>query len=147
MKKIFTLSVFALFTALLLTSCVRTVNVNTDENYWLTQERGDVVYSDSYCGYYVVETAYGYTILRAVGNGLPYENDVMYGNFGNTGTRNFYNRSAGIVVSGQVVEYDLTYTEAQYALEYYCPYYGKGTDKKTIKNSGAVKIKRPGSTK
>lgn len=142
MKKVTLLSTFVVLIAVFISSCVRTVNVNADENYWLNQERGDVVYSDAYCGYYVVETLYGYSILRSTGSSRPYEGDIMYGNFGNYGTRNYYNYSAGIVVSAQVVEYDLSYVDAQIALEYYCPSYGKNAEAR-IKNSGAVKIARP----
>jgi len=109
MKKIILLSSLALFTAFILGSCVRNdVPVNTDENYWLSQERGDVVYSDPYCEYYVVETYYGYTIIRTWGSYRPYEGSVLYGNFGNYGTRDFYNRSSGIIVAGEVVEFDLS---------------------------------------
>ena len=122
MKKIFLLSTLALVTAFILSSCSRNdTPVNYDENYWLSQERGEVVYSDPYCSYYVVETYYGYTIIRTWGSYMPYEGSIMYGNFGNYGTRDFYNRSAGIIVPGEVVEYDLTYIDAQYAIEYYCP--------------------------
>jgi hypothetical protein len=46
----------------------------------------------------------------------------MYGNFGQYGVRNFYNYSSGIVITGEVVEVDLSYIEAQVAIEYYCPY-------------------------
>ena len=145
MKKIILLSSAFLLTVALLSSCVRSShNHGGNENYWLSQERGDVVYSDSYCDYYVVETYYGYTIIRATGGYMPYEGSVMHGNFGNYGIRSFYNRSSGAVISGEVVEYDLTYSEAQYAIEYYCPY-GKGAGAKQIKNSGATKIARPKS--
>ncbi len=121
MKKIFTYPLIAVMTALLLTSCVKSVYVD-DDSYWLTQEEGVVVFSDSNCGYYVVETNYGYTIIRSVSGFRPYEGSIMYGNFGMHGTRNFYNYSSGIVVTGQVVEVDLSYIQAQYAVEYYCPY-------------------------
>jgi hypothetical protein len=121
MKKIILLSSVVLLTAVFLSSCVKTVNRNFDEGYWLNQERADVVYSDSYCGYYVVETAYGYTVIHSLG-GRPYEGDVMYGNFGGYGSRDFYNYSAGTIIRGDVVEYDLSYFEAQNAVDYYCPY-------------------------
>jgi hypothetical protein len=126
MKKIFLLSGFVLLTAVIISSCTRTVSRNNDENYWLSQERGDVVFSDGYCGYYAVETAYGYTIIRSLGS-RPYEGDVMYGDFGYIGVRDFYNYSSGFITRGDVVEYDLTYTEAQYAIDYYCPYAGGRT--------------------
>ena len=132
MKKIFLLSSIALFTAFILASCTRNdVPRNTDENYWLSQERGDVVYSDPYCSYYVVETYYGYTIIRSWGSYLPYEGSVLYGNFGNFGTRDFYNRSSGIIITGEVVEYDLSYVDAQYAIEYYCPSFKAGSIKQS----------------
>jgi hypothetical protein len=123
MKKIILLSSLVLLTTFMISSCTRNdAPVNYDENYWLSQERGEVVYSDPYCSYYVVETYYGYTIIRSWGSNQPYEGSVMYGNFGNYGTRDFYNRSGGYIIGGEVVEYDLSYVDAQYAIEYYCPY-------------------------
>lgn len=143
MKKIILLSSVVLLITVLISSCVKTVNVNSNENYWLSQERGDVVYSDSYCGYYVVETAYGYTIIRTVSGYRPYEGDIMYGNFGSYGIRDFYNYSNGVVIRGDVVEYDLSYTDAQYEIGYYCPY-AKANGSKIKESATALsKINRP----
>ena len=125
MKRIFTLSVVFLSAVLLLGSCVK--NSDTyyfDESYWLSKERGEVVYSDSYCNYYVVETYYGYNIVRVYGGYKPYEGSIVYGNFSSRGTRDLYNRSTGYVFTGVVTDYWLTYNEAQDALDYYCPIYG-----------------------
>ena len=121
MKKIFTLSLVGLVTALLFTSCYKQ-DIPFDEGYWLSQERADVVYSDPSCSYVVVETNYGYTILRLFGSGRPYEGDALYGAFGRYGTRDFYNHSGHFVFTAQVTDYDLSYANAQYAIEYYCPF-------------------------
>ncbi len=136
MKKIFTLSAMVLTLSLLFTACVKDSfnNGGFDESYWLAKERGEVVYSDSYCNYLVVETYYGYTIIRAYGN-KPFEGSVVYGNFSNNGTRDFYNRSSGYVFTGAVTDYWLTYAEAQNALDYYCPLYGKGVTREFKKSS------------
>lgn len=137
MKKIILLSSVVFFSALALSSCIKSVNVGTNENYWLSKERGDVVYSDSYCNYYVVETAYGYTIIRNVGNSYrPYEGSILYGDFGAYGTRDFYNYSTGVIVRGEVVETDLSYVDAQYAVDYYCPY-AKTSGAKIMKSAAA----------
>lgn len=125
MKRIFTLSVVFLSAALLLGSCIK--NSDTyyfDESYWLSKERGEVVYSDPYCNYYVVETYYGYNIVRVYGGYKPYEGSIVYGNFSSRGTRDFYNRSTGYVFTGVLTDYWLTYDEAQDALDYYCPIVG-----------------------
>ena len=121
MKKIFTYSIVAALVAFLFTSCVKERVVYDDSSYWLSQERGDVLYSNNFCGYYVVETNYGYTIIQNLDGLRTYEADVMYGNFGGYGTRNFYNYTADLVTRGNVVEYDLTYNEALDAIDYYCP--------------------------
>jgi hypothetical protein len=142
MKKIILLSSVVLFTLVLVSSCTRRVDRNFDENYWLSQERGDVVYSDSYCGYYVVETAYGYTVLHNTAGSRPYEGDIMYGYFGNYGVKDFYNYSSGHVIRAEVVEYDLSYIDAQYAVDYYCPN-GKVAGKKIKESASAQsKVKR-----
>jgi len=136
MKKIFTLSIFLVSVTLFLGACMRDQIPNNTENYWLSKERGEVVYSDSYCNYYVVETYNGYNIVRAWGSYKPYEGSIVYGNFSNMGTRDFYNFSSGVVFTGTVTDYWLSYIEAQDALDYYCPLYGKGVKrefKKTIK--------------
>ncbi|CAN5877026.1 hypothetical protein BH11BAC4_BH11BAC4_24020 [soil metagenome] len=120
MKRIFTYSIFAVLVAVLFTSCAKE-KVYDNNSYWLSQERGDVVYSNNYCGFYVVETNYGYTIVQNLDGLRTYDTDIMYGDFGAYGTRNFYNYTANVVTGGNVVEYDLTYNEAQDAIDYYCP--------------------------
>ncbi len=130
MKKIFTLSTIILSVALFLSSCVKTYPAN-DDSYWLSKEQGEVVYSDTYCSYFIVETYYGYNVVQAYGNYKPYEGNIVYGNFSNRGSREFYNYSSGVVFSGTVTDYWLTYTEAQDALDYYCPY-GKGTQQTRV---------------
>ena len=139
MKKIFTLSVITVMTAILFDGCIKDT-ITFNENYWLSQERAEVVYSDSYCSYFVVETNYGYTIIHALGNYRPYEGNIIYGNFGSLGTRDFYNRSIGIVFSGRSVEVDLSYVDAQYAVDYYCPN-AKGSKIKES-SSGTMKASR-----
>jgi hypothetical protein len=144
MKKIFTLPVLAFVAAILFTAgCVKDRVGGFNENYWLSQERGDVVYSDSYCSYIAVETNYGYTIIRATGSSRPYEGDVVYGNFAVTGYHDYYNRTDGRVFSGQAVEADIDYVDAQYAIDYYCPY-GRGTTNMIKKSENALnKTERP----
>lgn len=135
MKKIFTLSAFVLSISIFLASCVKsTVYTGIDEGYWLSKERGEVVYSDPYCSYYVVETYYGFNIVQANGGYRPAEGSFVYGNFSARGTRDMYNRSAGYIFTGTVTDYWLTYTEAQDALDYYCPLAGKGATR-TFKTS------------
>jgi len=125
MKKIFTLSALVLAVSLFLSSCVKDGGYHDNNNYWLSKEKGEVVYSDTYCSYYVIETYYGYTIVRAYGSYKPYEGSVIYGNLSSPGTKDMYNQSSGVVFTGTVTDYWLSYTEAQDALDYYCPY-GKG---------------------
>ena len=120
MKKIFTYSIAAVLVAVLFTSCAKE-RVHDDNSYWLSQESGHVVYSNNSCGYYAVETIYGYTIIQNLDGLRTYEGDVMYGNFGGGGARDFYNHTADVVTRGNVMDYDLTYNEALDALDYYCP--------------------------
>ncbi len=142
MKKIFTYSIVTVLAAVLFTSCAKE-RVYDDNSYWLTQEQGHVVYSNNSCGYYVVETNYGYTITHNLDGLRTYEGDRMYGNFGAYGTRNFYNYTANLITSGTVVDYDLTYNEAQAAIDYYCPY-GKANGSKIKESSTSQsKISRP----
>ena len=127
MKKIFTLSVFAFIATIFLASCVKDsyYGGGINESYWLSKERGEVVYSDSYCNYFAVETINGYSIIRSNGGYKPFEQSIVYGDLSYSGTREFYNRSTGVVFTGTVTDYWLTYSEAQDALDYYCPI-GKG---------------------
>ena len=121
MKKLFTYSSILVLAALLFTSCRKErYPVYIDESYWLAQERGVVVYSDSHCDYYVVETYDGYSVLRAWGGYVPYQGDVMYGDFSHWGVRDFYNRSAGILTQADVKDYWLTYFQAQDEIDFYC---------------------------
>ncbi|HYM93407.1 MAG TPA: hypothetical protein VET23_04660 [Chitinophagaceae bacterium] len=133
MKKIFTLSVVVLCVAFIFNSCIKNVNPGISESYWLSKESGDVVYADSYCNYYVVETSNGYTIIRIYDGYKPYQGNIVYGDFSSYGTHDIYNRSAGIVYTGTVTDYWLTYTEAQDALNYYCPLAGKNLTREFLK--------------
>jgi hypothetical protein len=139
MKKIFTLSIVAVVAALLFASCTKERVYHDDTAYWLSQERGDVVYSSNSCGYYVVETNYGYTIVRNLDGLRTFNGDIVYGNFGGYGSRDFYNYTANLITRGSVVEYDLSYSAAQAAIDYYCPYGGL-----TIRQSAnaATKVQR-----
>ena len=92
MKKIFTLSILTIGLVMFFTGCVKNREY-ADESYWLTKERGEIVLSDPYCQYFVVETNNGYSILRSYNGYKPYEGSTVYGNFSNYGTRDFYDRS------------------------------------------------------
>ncbi|MFN8250871.1 MAG: hypothetical protein U0V75_03230 [Ferruginibacter sp.] len=142
MKKIFTSSVIILVAALLFAGCKKEKPYLSDNSYWLSQERGDVVYSNNSCGYYVVETNYGYTIIRNMDGLRTYDGDIMYGNFGGYGSRNFYNYTADVVTRGSVVEYDLSYNAAQDAIDYYCPYGRAGGPAIRQSDSAAAKAQR-----
>ncbi len=119
MKKIFTLSIITIGLVIFFTGCVKNREY-VDESYWLTKERGEVVLSDPYCQYFVVETNSGYSILRSYNGYKPYEGSIVYGNFSNYGTRDYYDRSSGVVYTFEVIEYWLTYYDAQNAINYYC---------------------------
>lgn len=119
MKKIFTLSTLAIGLVLFFTGCVKNREY-IDESYWLSKERGEVVYSDPYCQYFIIETFDGYTVLRSYSNYKPVEGSIVYGSFSNYGTRDFYNRSNGVIQTAEVKEYWLTYYEAQDAVDFYC---------------------------
>ncbi len=141
MKKIFTLSAITLLSAILLVGCSkRGYDYGYSEDYWLSRESGVVVYSDGYCPYYVIETYNGYTIVDA-GNGAysPYEGDIIYGDLSRRGYRDFYNRSTRSLISGRVTDYWLSYGEAQYLIDNLCYTYGKGVEKKKIKQAGLSK--------
>jgi len=119
MKRIFTLSIMTIGLLVFFTGCVKNREY-IDESYWLNKERGEVVHSDPYCNYFVVETNYGYTILSSFNSYKPYEGSIVYGNFSNYGTRDYYNRSNGTIFTAEVKEYWLSYYDAQTGIEYYC---------------------------
>jgi len=121
MKKIFTLSVVALVATVIMTGCTKERFTTINEGYWLSKERGQVVYSDSYCNYYIVQTSSGYTVVRSYGGYKPFEGSILYGDFSYAGTNDIYNRSTGIIFTGYVVDYWLSYYAAQDELNYYCP--------------------------
>jgi hypothetical protein len=145
MKRILYYSILAILATVVFNSCTKD-RVNDDNSYWLSQERGNVVYSNNSCGYYVVETNYGYTVIQNLDGLRTYEGDVMYGNFANYGSRSFYNYSANVITRGNLVEADLSYNAAQDAIDYYCPY-GKSTGLKIKEtNTAESKISRPATS-
>ncbi len=121
MKKIFTISAFLVLSIVLLAGCSKRGGYyEDDESYWLSKESGEVVYSDSYCPYYVVETYNGYTVIRSASGFTPYEGSIIYGDLSRLGVRDMYNRSDGTIVRGEVVDYWMTYGEAQYMIDNLC---------------------------
>jgi len=117
MKKIFTLSVLVPIISFVFTSCVK--QAPFDDSYWLSKEKGEVVYSSPSCAYFLVETYNGYAVVRAV-SGRPYEGDIVYGDFSQYGVVDVYDRSRGTIISADVRDYWLTYYGAQDAINYYC---------------------------
>ena len=89
MKKIFTLSILTIGLVMFFTGCVKNREY-IDESYWLSKERGEVVLSDPYCQYFVIETYDGYTILRSYDGYKPGEGSVVYGNFSSYGTKDYF---------------------------------------------------------
>ena len=120
MKKIFTLSTITVVIVLMFAACTKQTYIDTGDSYWLSQERGEVVYSSSTCDVYVVSTNNGYTIIHSRDGYRPFENTVLYGNFSNYGTRDFYDPQNGVLVSGEVIDYWLTYDAAQNEVDNYC---------------------------
>ncbi|MCW3119514.1 MAG: hypothetical protein JWM28_3596 [Chitinophagaceae bacterium] len=120
MKKIFTLSLIPVIAVLFLVGCSKRSYIDFDERYWLSQERGDVVYSSPDCDFYIVDTYNGYAVVQSWNGYRPFEGTVLYGNFSSDGTRDFYDRANGILISGDVRDYWLTYSAAQQALDYNC---------------------------
>jgi hypothetical protein len=146
MKKIFTVSIVSILAVVLLAACSkRGGNYYRDEDYWLSRESGVVVYSDAYCPYYVVETRLGYTVIESLNGYTPYEGNVVYGDLSRTGLADFYDRSSGNIIRGDVVDYWLNYYDAQYLVDNLCynGYKGTGTDssarKKIIKSGSQTK--------
>lgn len=123
MKKIFTLSVITLISVVFLSSCYKRTYIDQDERYWLSQERGQVVYSSSNCDFYVVQTYNGYEVIHSWDGYRPFEGTILYGNFSNYGSRSFYSPQDGTFVSGEVVDYWLSFGAAQDEINQYCPYY------------------------
>lgn len=57
-----------------------------------------------------------------------------------TPARDLYNYSSRLVFTGTVTDYWLSYNDAQNAMDYYCPIYGKGT-KREFKVSTVIQQK------
>ena len=149
MKKIFTVaSAFILAVALLAGCTKRGGGYVSDEDYWLSRERGVVVYSDDYCPYYVVETPNGYTVIESASGYAPLEGSVIFGDLSRNGYMNLYNYSDDIIIRGNVAEYWLNYYDAQYMIDNLCydSYKSSGSDaaktKKIIKKAADVERKK-----
>ena len=119
MKKIYLLASGFLFSAILLLGCSKS-DYGYDRDYWLSKERGEVVFSDNFCPYYVVETANGFTVIRNQSAFTPRVGSRLYGDLSRRGYRDFYNSFDGSISRGEVIEYWLTYGEAQYLINRLC---------------------------
>lgn len=120
MKKII---LFILPLAVIFASCTKQdtgYRPPVDEAYWLKQERAVVTYSSFNCDFYVVETAYGFSVLQSWGGFTPLRGSVLYGNFSRYGVQTFYNRSEGYLVQANVMDYWLTYWDAMDQADFEC---------------------------
>jgi len=88
----------------------------------------------------VVETYNGYTIIRSNGY-RPYENDEVYGDLSRLGTRDIYNYTDNSIMRGEVVDYWLTYGEAQSVIDNLCYGYNRTANRAVIKQ-GLLKKKQ-----
>jgi len=120
MKKLFTIASFLILTAVVLAGCSKRDYYHNDDDYWLSKESGEVIYSDSFCPYYIVETYNGYTVIRSTSGFTPYEGSIIYGDLSRLGYRDLYNHSDGTIIRGEVTDYWLTYGEAQYLIDNLC---------------------------
>lgn len=136
MKKIFTIASLLMLSVFLITGCSkRGYNYQDDTDYWMSKESGIVVYSDGACPFYVVETNNGYTVVRSVGGYMPYEGDEIFGDLSRLGVRELYNYQDNSIIRGEVVDYWLSYAEAQFAVDDLCYTYSKTGEKKEIKKN------------
>ncbi|HMI79657.1 MAG TPA: hypothetical protein VK484_12740 [Ferruginibacter sp.] len=140
MKRLFTLTATLLFAVFFLSSCVKDRDYVNEENYWLSQEIGEVVYSSPSCNYWVVETYNGYNIVYSGSSSKPYEGQIIYGNFSRRGQRELYNFSESFVFTATVTDTWLTYGEALDLLDHYCPY-GKSGEPRVLKQSTKIRKK------
>lgn len=136
MKRIFTISSILILAVALFAGCSRRDSgYYSDEDYWLSKESGVVAYSDDYCPYYVIETRNGYTVVESLSGYAPYEESVIYGDLSRQGVSDLYNRSRGTIIRGDIVDYWLSYEEAQYMIDNLCytGYKSNGSDTATKK--------------
>ncbi|KYP13783.1 hypothetical protein [Flavihumibacter sp. CACIAM 22H1] len=110
---------------LVLASCTRTYidpRPPIDESVWLAKERGVVVYSGFDCDFFVVETRFGYSVLRGWGGFTPVRGAVLYGDFSRFGGGSFYNRSEAYIQQANVIDYWLSYWDALDLADFECSY-------------------------
>ena len=91
-----------------------------NEEAWLGKERGVVVSNAFTCDFFVVETAFGYSVLRSWGGFAPMPGSVVYGDLSRWGVSNFYVRSEGRIITADVRDFRLGYFQAMDALGWYC---------------------------
>lgn len=91
-----------------------------NEEVWLTKERGVVVSNNFTCDFFVVETAFGYSVLRSWGGFAPMPGSVVYGDLNRWGVRSFYVRTEGRIVTADVRDFRLGYFHALDAINWYC---------------------------
>ncbi|WP_290794419.1 hypothetical protein [Flavihumibacter sp. UBA7668] len=116
---------FVLPVLLVFASCTRTYvdpRPPIDESVWLNKERGVVVYSGFDCDFFVVETRFGYSVVRSWGGLAPVRGAVLYGDFSRFGVRSFYNRTEGYIEQANVIDYWLSYWDALDLADFECSY-------------------------
>jgi hypothetical protein len=91
-----------------------------NESEWLQKERGFVAASSFDCDFFVVETAYGYSVMRNWGGFAPISGAVLYGNHNSFGVQTFYNRTEGYLMNADIRDRYLSYFQAMDMANWYC---------------------------
>lgn len=120
MKRFLNYSVVALLAIVVLASCTKSDYYYDDgRNY---NEDATVVYHED--SPWIILSFYdgGYAVMKAMSNSVNYwpeQNDIVRGNFQNTGTRTFKNTTMGYNFTGWVVSFANNYDDAYDDLDYY----------------------------
>jgi hypothetical protein len=86
-----------------------------------TRSRGIVVYEESGCDYFIVETASGYALLQWFGGAIPMRGDNIVGAFETFGMPEIYNRTQGMSMTVWVDNYWMSRQQVVQRYRGHCP--------------------------
>jgi hypothetical protein len=120
MKMKFTHYAIIFVSVMLFASCTKQAyysDVNPEQEWIRTHEKGVVAYVDNYSGNYIVETYQGYSVVELRGGIVPRQYDNEYAWFSSKGTQSVYNYDGNYYTKETVVESFLNWSDALYVLD------------------------------
>ena len=75
--------------------------------------QGTVIWKNQECGFFILQTARGYTLLEWIAGAAPHDGDIIEGDIEAKGAQEFHNRTADLPVTAHIAARSSRRSEAE----------------------------------